>query len=62
MAREYHIAAVGGSDDDEGSVDLAGAPNALDAHDWELTSAVPLKDSDTLLLILSRDTKVETSP
>jgi len=62
MAREPHIAAVGGSDDDEVSVDLADVPNALGAQDWELTSAVPLKDGDTLLLILSRDKKLETSP
>ena len=55
MAREYHIAAVGGSDDDEVSVDLADVLNALGAQDWELTTAVPLKDSDTLLLILSRE-------
>jgi hypothetical protein len=60
MGREYHIAAVGGSD--EVSVDLADVLNALGAQDWELTTAVPLKDSDTLLLILSRDTQLETSP
>jgi len=29
--------------------------NALGAQDWELAMAVPLQDSDTLLLILSRD-------
>ena len=29
--------------------------NALGAQDWELVSAVPLKDSDTLLLILTRE-------
>jgi hypothetical protein len=56
MAREYHIAAVGGSNDDEVSVDLTDVLNALGAQDWELKSAVPLKDSDTLLLILSRET------
>jgi hypothetical protein len=56
MAREYHIAAVGGSNDDEVSVDLADILNALGSQDWELKSAVPLKDSDTLLLILSRET------
>ena len=56
MAREYHVAAVGGSKDDEVSVDLADVLNTLGAQDWELTNAVPLKDSDTLLLILSRET------
>jgi hypothetical protein len=56
MAREYHIAAVGGSNDDEVSVNLADILNALGSQDWELKSAVPLKDSDTLLLILSRET------
>jgi hypothetical protein len=55
MAREYHIAAVGGSNDDEVSVDLADVLNALGAQDWELKSAVPLKDSNTLLLMLSRE-------
>jgi hypothetical protein len=54
MPREYHIAAVGGSDDNEVSVHLADVLNVLGAQDWELQSAVPLKDSDTLLLILSR--------
>jgi hypothetical protein len=54
MPREYHIAAVGGSKDDEVSVDLGDVLNALGAQDWELATAVPLKDSDTLLLILSR--------
>jgi hypothetical protein len=58
----YHIAAVGGSNDDEVSVDLADVLNALGAQDWELTTAVPLKDSDTLLLILSREKQLETSP
>jgi hypothetical protein len=62
MAREYHIAAVGGSNDDEVSVDLGDVLNALGAQDWELVSAVPLKDSDTLLLILSRETTIEASP
>jgi hypothetical protein len=56
MAREYHIAAVGASNDDEVSVDLADVLNAFGAQDWELGSAVPLKDSDTLLLRLSRET------
>ena len=56
MAYEYHIAAVGGSKDDEVSVDLADVLNTLGAQDWELTTAVPLKDSDTLLLILRRET------
>jgi hypothetical protein len=37
----YHIAAVGGSNDDEVSVDLADILNALGSQDWELTSAVP---------------------
>ena len=55
MAREYHIAVVGDSNDDGVSVDLADVLNALGAQDWELKSAVPLKDSDTLLLILSRE-------
>jgi hypothetical protein len=55
MALEYHIAAVGGSKDDEVSVDLADVLNVLGAQDWELKSAVPLKDSDTLLVILSRE-------
>ncbi len=60
MAREYHIAAVGGSNDDEVSVDLSDVLNALGAQNWELRSAVPLKDSDTLLLILSRETAEAT--
>jgi len=60
MAREYHVAAVGGSNDDEVSVDRADVLNALGAQDWELNAAVPLKDSDTLLLILSRDTASAT--
>jgi len=56
-AREYDIAAVGGSNDDEVSVRPRRRPlNALGSHDWELKRAVPLKDSDTLLLILSRET------
>ena len=62
MGREYHIAAVGGSEDNEVSVDLADVLNALGAQDWELTTAVPLKDSDTLLLILRREKQLETSP
>jgi hypothetical protein len=62
MAREYHIAAVGGSNDDEVSVDLADVLNALGAQDWELTTAVPLKDSDTLPLILTRENQPEASP
>jgi hypothetical protein len=62
MAREYHIAAVGGSKDDEVSVDLADVLNALGAQDWVLTTAVPLKDSDTLVLILSRETPLKTTP
>ena len=60
MAREYHIAAVGGSNDDEVSVDLSDVLNALGAQNWDLRSAVPLKDSDTLLLILSRETAEAT--
>jgi hypothetical protein len=44
------------------SFDLADVLNALGAQDWELTSAVPLKDSDTLLLILSREKQLETAP
>ncbi len=62
MPLEYHVAAVGGSDNNEVSVDLADVLNALGAQDWELTTAVPLKDSDTLLLILSRETQLETTP
>ena len=62
MPREYHVAAVGGSDDNEVSVNLADVLNALGAQDWELRSAVPLKDSDTLLLILSRETQLEIRP
>jgi hypothetical protein len=60
VGREYHIAAVGGSNDDEVSVDLADVLNALGAQGWELTTAVPLKASDTLLLILSREKQFET--
>jgi hypothetical protein len=59
---EYHIAAVGGSNDDEVSVDLSDVLDTLGAQDWELKAAVPLKDSDTLLLILGRDKQLETSP
>ena len=55
MPREYHIAAIGGSNDDEVSVDLADVLNTLGAQDWELKAAIPLKDSDTLLVILSRE-------
>jgi len=55
MPRQYHVAAVGGSKDDEVSVDLADILNTLGAQDWELKAAIPLKDSDTLLLILSRE-------
>ena len=55
MAREYHIAAMGGSNDDEVSFDLADVLNTLDAQDRELRAAIPLRDSDTLLLILSRE-------
>ena len=61
MPRDYHVAAVGGSDDNEVSVNLGDVLNALGAQGWELTTAVPLKDSDTLLLILSRETQPETS-
>jgi hypothetical protein len=56
VPREYHIAAIGGSNDDEVSVDLADVLNTLGAQDWELKAAIPLKDSDTLLVILSRET------
>jgi len=56
LGREYHVAAVGGSNDDEVSVDLADVLNVLGAQDWELNAAGPLKESDTLLLILSRET------
>jgi hypothetical protein len=62
MPREYHIAAVGGTNDDEVSVDLADVLNVLGAQDWELKTAVPLKDSDTLLLILSREKPSATGP
>jgi hypothetical protein len=62
MPREYHVAAVGGSDEDAVSVDLGDVLNALGAQDWELATAVPLKDSDTLLLILSREKQLETTP
>jgi hypothetical protein len=62
VAREAHIAAVGGSNDHEVHVDLAEILNALGAQNWEQTSAVPLKDSDTLLLILSREKQLETRP
>ncbi len=56
MAREYHIAAVGGSNDDEVSVDQP-TPSTLSAHRTGNSKAPsPLKDSDTLLLILSRET------
>jgi len=55
VPREYHIAAIGGSNDDEVSVDLADVLNTLGAQDWELKAAIPLKDSDTLLVILSRE-------
>jgi hypothetical protein len=54
MACEYHIAAVGGSDDDEVSVDLVDILNTLGAQDWVLKAAIALQESDTLLLILSR--------
>jgi len=55
MAVEYHIAAVGGSNENEVSVDLADILNTLGVQDWRLNAAMPLKDSDTLLLILSRE-------
>ena len=55
MAREYHIAAVGGSNENEVAVDLADVLNTLGAQDWDLKVAMPLKDSDTLLLIFSRE-------
>ena len=55
MAVEYHIAAVGGSNENEVSVDLADILNTLGAQNWRLNVAMPLKDSDTLLLILSRE-------
>ena len=56
MAVEYHIAAVGGSNENEVSVDVADILNTLGAQNWRLNVAMPLKDSDTLLLILSRET------
>jgi len=55
MAVEYHIAAVGGSNENEVSVALADILNTLGAQNWRLNVAMPLKDSDTLLLILSRE-------
>ena len=55
MAVEYHIAAVGGSNENEVSVDVADILNTLGAQNWRLNVAMPLKDSDTLLLILSRE-------
>jgi hypothetical protein len=55
MAFEYHIAAVGDTNEDEVSINLADVLNALGAQAWELRAAIPLKDSDTLLLILSRE-------
>ena len=55
MAFEYHIAAVGDTNEDEVSINLADVLNALGAQSWELRAAIPLKDSDTLLLILSRE-------
>jgi len=55
MAVEYHIAAVGGSNENEVSLDLADILNTLGVQDWRLNAAMPLKDSDTLLLILSRE-------
>ena len=60
MAREYHIAAVGGSNEDEVSVNLADVLNVLGAQDWDLKVAMPLKDSDTLLLIFSREQGLAT--
>ena len=35
MAREYHSAAVGGTNDDEVSVDLADVLNALGSQGWD---------------------------
>jgi hypothetical protein len=55
VGREYHIAAVGGSNENEVSVDLADVLNTLGAQDWDLKVAMPLKDSDTLLLIFGRE-------
>ena len=49
MPRDYHIAAIGAA------VDVADVLNTLGAQNWEVKAAIPLKDSDTLLLILSRD-------
>jgi len=43
MAVEYHIAAVGGSNENEVSVDLADILNTLRAQDWRLNAAMPLK-------------------
>jgi hypothetical protein len=62
MPREYHVAAVGGSNENEVSVHLGDILNALGAQDWELTTAMGLKDSDTLLLILTRETPSPSDP
>lgn len=57
MTLEYHIAAVGDSNENEVSINLADVLNTLGAQDWDLRAAIPLKDSDTLLLILCRETR-----
>ncbi len=36
------------------TVDLVDVVNALGAQGWELTTALPLRDTDTLLLIVRR--------
>ena len=53
MRWEYHVAAVGGEASDV-AVDLVDVLNALGAQGWELVTALPLRDSDTLLLIVRR--------
>ena len=49
MRWEYHVAAVGGNDED-GSIDLVDVLNTLGAQGWELATALPLPYTETLLL------------
>jgi hypothetical protein len=53
MRWEYHVAAVGGEDDDV-RVDLVDVLNTLGAQGWDLATAIPLNHSDALLLIVRR--------
>jgi hypothetical protein len=53
MRWEYHVAAVGGEASDV-AVDLVDVLNTLGAQGWELATALPLRESDTLLLIVRR--------